>query len=151
MSNVKRIQFTVEIAAPPSVVFERMIDPESYRRWTEAFCEGSHYQGVWREGERIRFLAPSGDGMVAEIAAFRPNEHISIRHLGFVVNGKDDTESEAARSWAPAYENYTFVAVPGGTQVVIDQDVTEEFEAFMQEGWPKALARLKALCEGREP
>jgi len=31
---------------------------------------------------------------------------------------------------------------------VLDQDVTEEFESYMNEAWPKALTRLKALGEG---
>ena len=78
----------------------------------------------------------------------RHNEFISIRHLGFVAQGVVDTESEAVRAWAPAYENYSFQAVPAGTRVVVDQDITDEFEGFMKETWPKALARLKALCEG---
>jgi hypothetical protein len=32
---------------------------------------------------------------------------------------------------------------------VVDQDVSDEFEGYMKEAWPKAPARLKALCEGR--
>ena len=87
--------------------------------------------------------------MVAEIAENRPNAFISIRHLGFIAKGVEDTSSEAVRSWAPAYENYTFEAVAGGTRVVVDQDVTAEFEHYMNEAWPRALASLKALCEGR--
>ena len=50
---------------------------------------------------------------------------------------------------APAYENYSFQAVPEGTRLVVDQDITDEFEGDMNQAWPKALARLKALCEGR--
>jgi len=58
-------------------------------------------------GERIQFLSPSGDGMVAEIAENRTNEFISIRQLGLIKKGVEDTESEAVRAWAPVYENYT--------------------------------------------
>jgi len=86
--------------------------------------------------------------MVAEIAAFRPNEYISLRHLGWVVKGVEDTESEAVRSWAPAYENYTFQIVPDGTRLIVDQDVLEEYLDFMSKTWPKALSLLKELCEG---
>ena len=50
--------------------------------------------------------------MVSEIAENKPNEFISIRHLGYIANGIEDTQSEAIRAWAPAYENYTFVATP---------------------------------------
>ena len=149
MSQVKRAQFSTLISAPPAVVVEVMTGPESYRDWTSVFTEGSCYEGSWNEGERIRFLTPSGDGMVAEIAEHRPNEFISIRHIGVVQNGVEDTESEAVRAWAPAYENYTFEAVGEGTRVVVDQDVTAEYEDYMQKTWRDALARLKALCEAR--
>lgn len=85
--------------------------------------------------------------MVAEIAEHRPNEFISIRHLGSISNGVEDTESEAVRAWAPAYENYTFFATPGGTRLVVIQDVTEDFEQYLASAWPKALQQLKVLCE----
>lgn len=147
MSSVKRIRFVAFIAAPPARVYELMIGAESYRNWTSAFIEGSHFEGSWDRGERIRFLSLSGDGMVAEIAENRPNEFISIRHLGFIARGVEDTVSESVRAWAPAYENYTLEVVPGGTRVVVDQDVTGEFEKYMSEAWPKALSGLKALAE----
>ena len=64
-----------------------------------------------------------------------------------VANGVEDTTSEAVRAWAPAYENYTFIGVPEGTKLVIDMDVASEWEAYMNEAWPKALAQLKQMCE----
>ena len=148
MPAVKRIQFATIIEAPVSHVYELMIAPESYMFWTSAFAEGSTYEGYWDQGQQIRFLSPSGDGMVAEIAENRADEFISVRHLGMIFQGVVDTDSETARAWAPAYENYSFQAVPEGTRLVVDQDVTDEFEGYMNEAWPKALARLKALCEG---
>lgn len=148
MPTVRRLQFTTIIEAPVSRVYALMIAPESYRNWTSAFTEGSTYEGSWDAGQQIRFLSPSGDGMVAEIAENRANQFISIRHLGFIAQGVVDTDSEAVRAWAPAYENYSFQAVPEGTRLVVDQDITDDFEGFMTETWPKALARLKALCEG---
>jgi uncharacterized protein YndB with AHSA1/START domain len=146
---VKRIQFTTIVEAPVSRVYVLLIEPESYKNWTSAFAGGPTYEGSWAQGQQIRFLSSSGDGMVAEIAENRANEFTSIRHLGFIAQGVVDIESESARAWALAYENYSFQAVPQGTRVVVDQDVTEEFEGYMKEAWPKALARLKALCKGR--
>lgn len=149
MSHLRRIQFTVDIAASPSRVYALMLDDRSFRDWTSAFAEGSYFEGSWRPGERIRFLTPSGDGMLAEIAENRPHDFVSIRHLGQIVRGVEDTDSEAVRAWAPAYENYTFLATPGGTRLVVDQDVTEEFERFLAVAWPRAQQRLKALCEAQ--
>ena len=147
MAAVKRVQFTAAIDAPPATVWRHVTDPESYKRWTSAFAEGSRFEGSWEPGAKIRFLAPSGDGMVAEIAESRPNSFVSIRHLGMIANGVEDTTSQAVRAWAPAYENYTFLPTPQGTTMVVDQDVAAEWEEYMNEAWPKALAILKDLSE----
>ncbi len=146
MAN-KQIQFIIDIAAPAAVVFRIMLEPQTYNDWTTAFAEGSHYVGTWQQGQKIKFMSPSGDGMLSEIAEFRMNEFISIRHLGYIINGVEDTESDSVRAWAPAYENYTFTLTSSGTRLVVDQDVSQEFESYIAEAWPKALQRLKTLCE----
>jgi hypothetical protein len=147
MTSVKRIQFTEHIAAPVQRVCGLMLDPEGYKTWASAFAEGCYFEGSWKRGSKIKFLAPPGDGMVSEIAEHRPNAFVSIRHLGFTTNGVEDTTSEAIRAWLPAYENYTFQASPTGTTLIVDLDVTEDYEAYMLEAWPKALQKLKAICE----
>lgn len=147
MSTMKRVQFRVTIRADAAVVWHHITDPESYRQWTSAFAEGSSFQGGWDAGSEIRFLSPSGDGMISEIAESRRNEFILIRHLGFISSGAEDTTSNAVRAWAPAYENYTLLSVPEGTRMVVDQDVSTEWEDHLSTAWPKALDRLKQLCE----
>lgn len=148
MSSSKIIKFTVTINAPAPAVWRFMIGPESYKRWASAFAEGCYFEGSWDQGAKIRFLsAPSGDGMASEIAEKRDNEFISIRHLGVISNGVEDTTSESVRAWAPAYENYTFISIPEGTRLVIELDVISEWEQYMNEAWPKALALLKQLSE----
>ena len=150
MTSMKHIRFTTTIAAPVPTVWRTMIDHVSYERWTSALSEGSTFDGAWDQGAKIRFLSPSGDGMVAEIAENRKHEFISIRHLGFLANGVEDTTSDAVRAWSPAYENYTFTAVPEGTQLVVDQDIPAEWEQHMLDAWPKALALLKQLSEAEK-
>ena len=144
----KTLQFAVAIRSPREVVWHTMLDPQTYRTWTAEFCAGSYFSGSWAQGEKIQFLIPSGDGMTAVIAENRPLEYISIRHLGEIAAGVEDTTSEKVRRWAPAYENYAFVDIPGGTEVRVSVDVTPEFEKYMLDTYPKALLRLKALCEG---
>ena len=147
MSAKKTIQFDVTIHAPVETVWNNMLRQTSYQLWTKAFCEGSRYEGDWSEGNRMRFLDPAGDGMVAEIAVNRPHEFLSIRHLGYVLKGEEDTTSAGIREWAPALENYTFESVPEGTRVTVDQEVAAEFEQFIRDAWPQALEILKQLCE----
>ena len=145
--EVNTLEYKTEIAAPAEKVWETLFSPESYTKWTAPFMAGSYFEGSWAEGERIRFLAPGGSGMLAEIAENRTHEFMSIKHIGFVQNGVDDTTSDGVLSWAPAYENYRLASVPGGTLVTIEQDVVAGYEDSMNKTWPKALAELKSLCE----
>lgn len=149
MPALKRLQWSVDIAAPAAKVYQMLVGPESYKQWTSAFGDGLYFEGSWRQGQRIRFLTSSGHGVTSEIAENRPNEFLSVRHLGYIDDdGVEDTSSDAILAWAPAYENYTFTATPQGTRLTVEQDITEDFES-MPEAWPKALATLKALCEDR--
>ena len=146
---MKKLQFSTDIRASRQTVWETMLAHDSYRVWTAEFSEGSYYEGSWEEGARVRFLVPSGDGMVAEVAECRAPEFLSLKHLGYVKDGVEDTESEMVRSWAPAFEDYTLSYAGLSTHLQIDIDVTPEFEEYMTKVWPKALARLKQMCEER--
>ena len=147
MTTVKRIQFTATINAPVGVVWHHVTSPASYRNWASAFTEGCYFEGSWEQGAKIRFLSPGGGGMVSEIVENRKNAFNSIRHVGFIASGAEDTTSEAILAWVPAYENYTFQARPDGTSMVVDLDVTADFEEDMNQAWPNALALLKNLSE----
>lgn len=144
---MKTLTFEITIQAPRAVVWDTMLGPEGYRRWTAAFSEGSHYVGAWEQGAKIRFLAASGDGMTSEIAENKPGLFVSIRHLGMIENGVEDTTSDKVRAWAPAYESYRFSDSAGGCQVSVALDTAPDWEQYMLDTYPKALALLKALCE----
>jgi len=52
------------------------------------FAEGSAVKtDNWKEGSKLHFHDGNGNGMVSEVAANRPNEYMSFRHLGFVKDG----------------------------------------------------------------
>ena len=112
MTGTQRITFSTTIGAPVPVVWRTMLGKPGYEHWTSAFSEGSTYEGAWAPGAKIRFLGQEGDGIVSEIAEYREYAYISLRHLGFLAKGVEDTTSDAVRAWAPAYENYTFTAGP---------------------------------------
>lgn len=145
---MKTLVYTTVIDAPRETVWDRMLAPATYEQWTAAFAEGSRFEGTWAEGSRIRFVGPDGCGMVATIEASRHPAFLSILHLGIVVkDGVEDATSEAMKGWAGAHENYTFAEQGRGTELKVELDVTPDFEAFMNEAWPRALARLKEICE----
>lgn len=147
----KTLRFSTVIQAPRDRVWELMLAPDSYREWTAAFMEGSTYEGSWDKGQRIRFLSPAGGGMVAEVAENRRGEFVSLKHLGEIAkDGTVDYDSPAVKAWAPAYENYRFVDKGNGaTEVQVEMDTVPAYEDFMNEAWPKALAKLKEVCERR--
>lgn len=150
MTLKQTLEFTVDIAAPRAAVWDAMLGPETYKVWTAPFCEGSYYTGSWEKGQKIRFLTPAGEGMVAEIAENRRNDYVSIRHLGEITpGGAEDTTSDKVRAWAPAYENYAFADLPdgAGTRVRVSVESLPDYVDFMQQRFPKALQSLKALCE----
>jgi hypothetical protein len=144
----KTLEFSEVVRAPRRVVWDAMLDADTYRDRTSAFCDGSYYEGSWAQGAKIRFPSPDGNGMTAVIAENRPQEFISIRHLGEIVKGAEDFTSERVRAWAPAHENYAFADAEGGTAPCIGVEVTPEFESYLRDTSLKALRRLKAICEG---
>jgi hypothetical protein len=146
-ANMKTLHFSVDIKAPREKVWRKMLDHESYKIWTAEFAPGSDYEGSWEKGQKIRFLAPDGSGMVSMIAENKPFEFISIKHLGFIKDGVEITESPEVKAWAPAFENYTLSQTNGVTGVAVDMDITPEYELIMEQVWPKALEKLKVICE----
>src|SRR5512139_171887 len=99
---MKTLHFSTVINAPREQVWDDMLGAETFGAWTAEFAEGSYFEGGWDEGQKIRFLVPDGRGMTSMIVENRPYEFISIKHLGIIKDGTDDTESDAARNWAPA-------------------------------------------------
>jgi len=146
---MNRLHFSIIIQSPKERVWKKMLDPKTFKRWTEAFAAGSYFEGSWNKGEKIRFLTPQGEGMSSIIAENKPFEFISIKHLGIIKDGVEDMQSPESKSWTPAFENYTFAERDGDTDLKVDMDVAPEFEEYMNNAWPKALARLKEICEGR--
>lgn len=149
---MEKLHFSIVINAPKEKVWHAMLDDDSYREWTSVFNEGSYYEGGWDKGSKILFLGPDPTtgklgGMVSEIAENRPYEFISIKHLGLVNDGVEDTESEEAKKWAPAYENYTFKEVDGGTEVLVDLETEESMAEEFNKMWPAGLEQLKKIAE----
>lgn len=146
---LQRLNYSIHIDAPVETVWDTMLAPDSYRDWTSAFMEGSYYEGSWEQGSRIRFLGPSGEGMEAQIAENRRHAYLSIHHLGTIP--PQQAEGAAAAAWPQAFENYRFTREAGGTRLDIEMDAPDEYVGMMNESWPKALDRLKALSEKQKP
>ncbi len=148
----EKMHFEIVIHAPVRKVWETMLTQETYKEWTSVFEPTSHYEGSWNKGSKIKFLAADGSGMLSEIAENILYEFVSIKHLGEIKNGVEDTTSEAVKRWLPAFENYSFTEKGAETLLVVDMEMPQTAEAKamkeMFEGmWPNALLKLKEICE----
>ncbi len=145
------LQFSIGIQAPIEKVYATMIDPPHYAEWTSVFNETSRFEGSWEKGSKIRFLGSDKDGnvggMVSRIRENIPNEFISIEHLGVISGDQEIISGPEVDGWAGALENYTFRKDNGGTRVLVSMDSNEEFKDYFANTWPKALERLKEICE----
>ena len=146
-----KLRQDIFIDAPRERVWDVMLADQTYRQWTSAFHPGSYYKGDWSTGSKILFLGPSPEGgeggMVSRIRENRPHEFISIEHLGIVHDGIEDTESDAAKQWAPAFENYTFADRDGGTELTIEMDIESTEKDKFETMWRNALSQLKQIAE----
>ncbi len=148
---MRKMHFEILVKAKPEEVWNAIVDDKKYREWTSAFHEGSYFEGGWNKGDKIQFLAVNEkgekEGMFSEIAESRKPSFISIRHLGIVLGSKEDSTSEAAKKWVPAYENYTITQQGDSTKFEVDADADDEFYDMFKEMWPKALEKLKQVSE----
>lgn len=148
---MEQLKFSIKINSPKAKVWHVMLNDETYRIWSEIFHPGSYYKGRWDEGSRIDFLGPTENGemgMITRIKANRKEEHISIEFLGMYINGEEDYSSPEALAWKGGTENYTFIEENGFTELIILTEATEQFVDEFKNNWPKALNKIKELCEG---
>ena len=139
-----RLELERSFNTTPEILWEMIVDPDHYRFWTSAFSPGSQFIGDWSEGSGIRFVMEDEfgveSGMISEVAINEWPTHISIKHLGLVMNGIEDYESEEVKLWTPAFENYTLVSNESGQCVFkMVQDIPDAYEAEFRDNWNKAF------------
>jgi hypothetical protein len=151
---MKKLQFKVSITAPVSKIYDFMLGINSkstYEQWTSLFNPTSTYEGSWDKGSKILFIGidEKGEkgGMVSKIVENNLNRFVSIQHYGILKSDKEITEGPEVEKWANGFENYTFEESNGITTVTVDLDTTEDFVAYMNQTYPRALDKLKEICE----
>ena len=151
---MKKLQFKISINAPVNRVYDCMLgisNKSTYEQWTSLFNPTSTYEGTWDKGNKILFMGVNDKGekggMVSRIAENNPNQFVSIQHYGILKEDKEITEGPEVEKWANGFENYTFEENNGTSTVTVDLDTTEDFLDYMNQTYPKALDKLKEVCE----
>lgn len=151
---MKKLQFKQDIQASASSVYASMLglnDKSTYEQWTALFNPTSTYEGSWDKGSKILFIGVDENGekggMVSWVAENIPNQHVSLQHKGMLKGETEITEGPEVEQWANGFENYTFQENNGTTTVIVDLDTVDDFASYFEETYPKALGKLKEVCE----
>lgn len=128
-----------------------MLADVTYRQWTAEFNPTSYYEGEWTAGAKMLFLGINKEGkkegMVSRIKEAATNKYVGIEHIGMLQNGIEITTGPMVEGWAGAMEEYFFTEANGQTVLNVQMDSNEDFKAYFEATWPKALNKLKAICE----
>ena len=126
-------------------------DRSTYEGWTASFNPTSTYEGSWSKGSKILFVGVDENGkkggMVSEVVENQPARFVSIRHYGFLNGDKEVTTGEQVEKWSGGYENYRFEENNGSTIVIVELDTTDEYLDYFNDTYPKAMDKLKEICE----
>ncbi len=149
--KMETLHFEITINAKAEKVYTNMLDAKNWNEWTALFNPTSTYKGRWDKGSKILFLGTDSDGnvggMVSRIKENIPNKFVSIEHLGIVQGDKEITSGPEVEGWAGAMENYTFSENNGRTLLAVNLDANQAFMEYFTDTWPKALDKLKEICE----
>lgn len=145
------LHFEIVINNRAKSVFKTLISSETYSEWTSVFNPTSCFSGSWKKGSKILFLGTDKEGktggMVSRIRENIPGKFLSIEHLGVVHKGIEITNGPEAKDWAGSLENYTFSSYNDKTKLAVDIDSNDQFKSYFEKTWPKALEKLKSICE----
>lgn len=151
---MEKLQFKTDINASASKVYDLMLgisNKSTNEEWTALFNPTSSYEGNWDKGSKILFVGIDGQGekggIVSRIVENIPKQFVSIQHYGLFQADQEITEGPEVEKWANGFENYTFEENNDITTVIVDLDTTEDFVSYMNEKYPKALDKLKEICE----
>lgn len=145
--GIERLVFEMDIKTIPSLLWQKLWHDGNYSRWTEPFCEGSYLEGRLAFGERVHFMAPSGEGLYSDVTYFKENELIVFSHKG---NVKDKIElpiDDETEKWTGSFEMYRLTPKEGYTRLKVEVDTLKDAVDYMKIKFPQALQRLKELAE----
>ncbi|QNL48224.1 SRPBCC domain-containing protein [Olivibacter sp. SDN3] len=147
---MEKMQFKTTISAAVSKVFDTMIGKDTFKLWTTVFNPSSDFEGEWKKGSKILFVGTNEvgkkEGMVGIIRELDRPQFVSIEYIGLLDGENEITTGSIAEEWA-GFENYSFETSGNQTTVTVDIDVNDQMRDYFRETYPKALDKLKEICE----
>jgi hypothetical protein len=144
---INRLTFSISIKADTTVIWKALWDEHLYRDWVSVFSEGSYAKtDRWKEKSKVQFLGPDNNGIFSLIESHVPNKIMTFKHLGLVVNGKEQPIDDDTKKWSGATESYTLSEGNDSNILAVNIDVMDEHLDFMKSTFPKALEIIKNNC-----
>lgn len=143
---MKTLKFSVHIAAPREKVWDILWSDESYKKWAAVFQEGAYAVSDWKEGSKIVFMRPGGEGMTSLITRKVHNEIMSFKHLNTVKHGIENQTGQLG-SWDGAVENFYLSEFDSITELKVEVDAPDEAVKYFESNFPLALKKIKELSE----
>lgn len=144
---MKTLEFKIDIHAPKEKVWKILWEDATYREWTSAFCEGTYAVSDWKEGSKIHFLSPSGEGMNSIIDSKIDNEYMAFKHLSELKNFEEMPIDSATAEWSGAMETYRLTQNNSTTTLEVTMDCIEKYVDYFHEVFPKSMKLIKEISE----
>ncbi|MEO8664501.1 MAG: SRPBCC domain-containing protein [Ignavibacteria bacterium] len=144
---MKTIKRSIDINAPKKKVWSVMLDKHYTKIWYSQFSEGSYADTDWKPGSKALFKDDSESGLVGKVIVNDPNEKVSVEYMGLVIAGREDYESDGAKSVKGGRETYILSEKNGETHLEIECDMSPEYFDAMSSSWERAMIKIKELSE----
>lgn len=146
--KIHRLQFSIVIKSDSKNIWATLWDHNSYKKWAAIFYKGSYVNAdKWEEGCKVYFLAPDKSGIYSIIEKHIPNNIIEFKHIGSILNGKEQAIDKETKKWSGSTEIYALTKEKKGIKLAIEIDVLDAHLEFMSKKLPLALKKIKSLSE----
>jgi hypothetical protein len=144
---METLKFIIKIKASRETVWTVLWGEETYKQWTNVFCEGTYVETTWNEGDKIYFLNPNGEGMNSIIEKKIPNEFMAFKHISGLKDFKEMPIDAETEEWTGAMETYRLTEENGFTILEVNIDTLEKYIDYFKTTFPNGLEVLKKLSE----
>ena len=138
---MEKLRYQIEIDAPAEKVWDILWNEKTYSQWTYYFSPDSNMVTDWEVGGKTYFTDSSKkNGMVSTIERIEEPKYLIFKHLGEMVNGVEDVDSEKVKAWNGSLEAYYLEENNGKTTLKVELDSNDEFKEMFDSSynnvWP---------------
>lgn len=145
---METLRYQIEIDAPADKVWDILWNEKTYSQWTYYFSPDSNMITDWEIGGKTYFTDSSKkNGMVSTIERMEEPKHLIFKHLGEMVDGVEDVDSEKVKAWNGSLEAYYLEENNGKTTLKVEVGSNDEFKEMFDNGFKKGLEVIKNLSE----